>query len=269
MIPDIVIRGGGDIATGVIQKLVRTGHRVLVVEQEEPLSIRRTVSLSEAIKHGTQQVEDLFAKRLDRLDDLNLYYEKGYIPLMVDPKLECIDVFRPQIVIDATLSKKNIGTNRAMANSTIALGPGYEAGKDVDIVIETNRGHHLGRLYFKGYAIPNTGVPGLIGGYRSERVYYAPSEGRVSVIEDIGSTVEAGQPIASVGRFEIKAQIGGLVRGMLPDGIVVEKGIKMADIDPRAESIDVCYEISDKARAIGGAVLEAVGICVLQHKLSI
>lgn len=254
----IIVRGAGDIATGAIQKLYRSGFKVIALEIEKPTSIRRRVCLSEAMYEKEFKVEDIIAKRADSYDEIFSILEEDKVCIIKDTSGEIIKKISPMAVVDATLCKRNIGTNKDMADITIALGPGYEAGVDVDIVIETNRGHNLGRLIFEGTAAKNTGVPGIIEGFGIERVIYSPCEGNIRIIKDIGSIVEKGENICMVGNTYVKASLTGVIRGMIRDGFYVKEGLKIADIDPRINQKKNCDSISDKARCIGGAVLESV-----------
>lgn len=254
----IVVRGAGDIATGTIQKLKRAGFSVVSLEVQKPSSIRRNVCLSEAIYDGECTVEDIIAKKADSIEEMHNVLKENKVCVMVDSSGDLIEKINPIAVVDGTLCKKNIGTNKSMAPITIALGPGYEAGKDVDIVVETNRGHNLGRLIFKGPAEKNTGVPGIIKGYGKERVVYSPCEGSLHIIKDIGDVVEKGEPICKVGSEYVYATMSGLLRGMIREGFYVTKGFKIADIDPRIEEKKNCDLISDKARCVGGAALEGI-----------
>lgn len=254
----IIVRGGGDIASGVIQKLHRSGFKVLVLEIENPTFIRRNVCLGEAIYSDRYVVEDMESLRADNITQINEAWDNGLIPVAVDPSGYLINTLKPDIVVDAILAKKNIGTTRAMANITVALGPGFEAGKDVDVVIETNRGHNLGRLIFSGCASKNTGTPGEIMGFSKERVIYSPCDGVMKNCKDIGDIVKRNDTIAKIGHSEIKATIDGVLRGLLRDGASAHKGLKIADIDPRLKEKNNCSTISDKARNIGGGVLEAI-----------
>lgn len=254
----IVVRGAGDIATGTIQKLKRAGFSVVSLEVSKPSSIRRNVCLSEAIYDGECNVEDIVAKKADSLEEMYNVLNENKVCIIVDSKGDLIEKIKPIAVIDGTLCKKNIGTNKSMAEITIALGPGYEAGKDVDIVIETNRGHNLGRLIFEGPAEKNTGIPGVIKGYGKERVVYSPCAGKLHIIKDIGDLVEKGEPICKISDEYVYATMSGLLRGMIREGFEVKKGFKIADIDPRIEEKKNCDLISDKARCIGGAVLEGI-----------
>lgn len=261
--PLVVVRGAGDIATGSIQKLRRAGFRVLALEVERPSAIRRLAALSEACYNGRKTVEDVTAVRCADLTEALSVMAGGQVALLVDPEARCLESIHPAALVDAILAKRNLGTHRGMAPATVALGPGFSAGTDVDIVVETMRGHHLGRLIFEGPAIPNTGVPGLIAGAAEERVIHAPAEGVVQVRREIRDLVKTGERIAEIvtsdgRRVPVPASLTGVIRGMIPDGYAVPKGFKIADIDPRPEQVAFCDTISDKARCVGGGTLEAV-----------
>lgn len=258
----IIVRGGGDLATGTIYKLYKSGFSILVLEIPAPSAIRRNVAFSEAVYEGRQQVEDVTCFLAGSLEEAEEFLAENKLVMLVDPEGHAIDQFKPLAVIDAILAKKNLGTHKNMAPITIGLGPGFTAGKDVDAVIETKRGHHLGRVLLEGSAAPNTGIPGIIGGYGKERVIHSPAKGILKNIAKITDTVSKGDTIAMVetadGSVPVKATLDGLLRGLIRDGYPVSKGFKIADIDPRAEEYNNCFTISDKARCIAGGVLEAV-----------
>ena len=265
MIPWVAVRGAGDLATGTIVRLVNCGFRVLAMECEQPSAIRRQVALSEAVYDGTAVVEGVACRRISQVSQADAVWHNGEVPLLVDTKAACIPDFAPAVVIDAILAKRNLGTCRDMAPITIGLGPGFTAGQDVDAVIETMRGHNLGRVLYTGTALPNTGIPGLIGGYGAERVIHAPADGALRCAQEengmpieIGSTVQRGQIIAYVGDTPIAATLDGVLRGLIRIGYPVTKGLKIADIDPRIEQKKNCNTISDKARSIAGGVVEAM-----------
>ena len=259
MVGDIaLVRGGGDVASGVIQKLHRSGFRTLVLEIANPSSIRRTVCFSEAIYSGEITIENMVAVFAENKEEINQAWSNDKIPVVVDPQCDYIKVFKPLIVVDASIEKKNTGMNRNLAPITIAVGPGFSAGKDVDVVIESNRGHDLGKLIFEGTAEKNTNIPGNIEGYTWERVFYSPCEGVFKTQCDIGDVVKKGQVIATVNGEKIVSKIDGLLRGILRDNTYVTANLKVGDVDPRISQIKNCHTISDKARAIGGGVLEAV-----------
>ena len=258
----IIVRGGGDLATGTIYKLYKCGFPVLILEVETPSAIRRNVAFSEAVYEGQQTVEDVTCHRADSVSHAAVLLQEGKLVVLVDPKGAAISELQPMAVVDGILAKKNLGTHKAMAPITVALGPGFEAGKDVDAVIETQRGHHLGRVLWSGYAAPNTGIPGIIGGFGKERVLYTPVAGVLRNICKITDTVKKGDVIAQVeteeGNVPVLASMDGLLRGLIRDGYPVTKGFKIADIDPRMEEYRNCFTISDKARCIAGGVVEAI-----------
>lgn len=258
----IIVRGGGDLATGTIYKLKKSGFPVLILEVFEPSAIRRNVAFCEAVYQGIQTVEDMtcyLAKSLEQAQEL---LSEGKLVVLVDPAGESIGKLKPLAVVDAILAKKNLGTNRNMAPVTVALGPGFTAGVDVDAVVETKRGHNLGRVFWTGTAAPNTGIPGMIGGYGKERVIHCPAKGILRNVKNITDTVSKGEVIAIVetdnGIVPVEATLDGILRGLIRDGYPVNVGFKMADIDPRAEEYNNCFTISDKARCIAGGVLEAI-----------
>lgn len=270
----IVVRGAGDLATGTIHRLKKAGFRLLVLEAEHPAAIRRQVALSEAVYAGSARVEDVEAVRMDvelaekknrkelLEQEMERIWKKDGVPVLVDPAGLSIAALRPAVVVDAILAKKNLGTTKEMAPLVIALGPGFKAGEDVDVVIETKRGHNLGRVIRSGSAVPNTGIPGIIGGYGKERVMHAQAEGILRNAASIGDIVEAGAVIAEIetenGMVPVEASLSGLLRGLIRDGYPVTKGFKIADIDPRKEELQNCFTISDKARCIAGSVLEVI-----------
>ena len=269
----IVVRGAGDLATGTIHRLKKAGFRLLVLEAEHPAAIRRQVALSEAVYAGAR-VEDVEAVRMDvdlaekknrkelLEQEMERIWKKDGVPVLVDPAGLSIEALRPAVVVDAILAKKNLGTTKEMAPLVIALGPGFTAGEDVDVVIETKRGHNLGRVIRSGSAVPNTGIPGIIGGYGKERVMHAQAEGILRNAASIGDIVEARAVIAEIetenGTVPVEASLSGLLRGLIRDGYPVTKGFKIADIDPRKEELQNCFTISDKARCIAGSVLEVI-----------
>ena len=258
----IILRGGGDIATGTIYKLYQCGFDILILETEHPSAIRRNVAFSEAVYEKIQTVENITCTLAEDVSQAIGLLEQKKLPVLVDPQGESIFVLKPFAVVDAILAKKNLGTNRQMAPITIALGPGFVAGADVDAVIETKRGHSLGRVIYQGKAIENTGIPGMIAGYAKERVIHSPAEGIFRNVKKITDTVRQGEVIAVVEhgdkQIPVKASINGLLRGLLRDGYPVTEGFKIADIDPRIEEYKNCFTISDKARCIAGGVLEAI-----------
>lgn len=271
----VIVRGGGDVATGTIHRLCRSGYPVIVLECERPSAIRRRVAFCQAVYEKTMTVEGITCTRAESLQEALQAAAPQHPMLLVDPRGDCLKDWKPDILIDGILAKKNLGTRRDMAALTIALGPGFEAGKDVDYVIETKRGHYLGRILEKGTAIPNTGVPGVIGGYGKERVIHAPQAGIFHQKKDIGDWVDAGEeigwiqtgeeePCAPAGgqsadrKVPVRTEISGVLRGIIEEGFPVTEHFKLADVDPRVESAAYCDLISDKARCIAGSVLELV-----------
>lgn len=252
----IVVRGGGDLASGVIHRLYRCGYKVLILECAKPSAIRREVSFCEAVYDGEAFVEGVLSHRIERPEQCSEIWQLGEIPLLVDEKGDSIREIRPAVVIDGILAKRNLGTRRDMAPLTIALGPGFEAGEDVDYVIETQRGHDLGRIIEEGEAAPNTGIPGIIAGAGRERVIHAPADGVIRNIAKISDFVEKGQVIAMVEDTPVEASLTGILRGLIRSGYEVRSGMKIADIDPRREQKKNCNTISDKARCIAGSVVE-------------
>lgn len=254
----VIVRGGGDLATGTIQKLYRSGFSVLVLEVPRPTSIRRSVSFSEAVYEREVEIEGITATHVYSLSEIEDAWTNKKIPVIIDPEGKYILKIKPKIVVDAIIAKKNMGTTKDMADITIALGPGFTAGKDVDIVIETSRGHNLGRLILSGKAKENTGIPGSIMGYSKERVIHSPCAGIMKNLSHIDAVVQKDEVIAYVGETPVKATISGLLRGLLRSGSDVPNGFKIADIDPRVSEKMNCYTISDKSRSIAGGVLEAI-----------
>ena len=258
----IIVRGGGDLATGTIYKLHQCGFPVLILEHPQPSAIRRNVAFSEAVYTGKHTVEDITCVLAENEADAKAMLSKGQLVVLVDPEGKYIPEFEPLAVVDAILAKRNLGTNRMMAPITIALGPGFQAGIEVDAVVETQRGHHLGRVIYHGSAAPNTGVPGVIGGYGKERVIHSPATGILKNTKKITDMVQKGETIAVIETeretIPVQASIDGLLRGLIRDGYSVTEGFKVADIDPRADEYNNCFTISDKARCIAGGVVEAL-----------
>lgn len=252
----VMIRGGGDLATGAALRLYRSGMEVAVCEIPAPTSIRRTVCFSEAVRLGEAAVEDVTARRAD-LEEVPELLEAGIIPVLMDPDGACIKVLEPDAVADLILAKRNLGTTIDMAPIVVAAGPGFTAGVDCHAVVETMRGHYLGRVVYAGSALPNTNIPGLIGGYAGERVLRAPADGVFQGARQIGDRVEPGDVAGYVDGVPMVCTIGGILRGLLADGIPVRKGMKSGDVDPRCEPAH-CLCASDKALAVGGGVLEAI-----------
>lgn len=294
----IICRGAGDLATGIIHRLHRAGHRVIALETDYPAAIRRQVSFCEAVYDGSAAVEGVTARLVPALADaetdtetysgindtpaahivsekwdssaIEAVLESGEVPLLIDQKGESIALLKPDVVVDAIIAKKNLGTTINMAPLVIGVGPGFTAGHDVHLVIESMRGHNLARIITDGMAQPNTGVPGNIAGFTSERVIHAPAAGYIHDVRKIGDIVQKGDEIARIypdkesydnalsEYVPVNATITGIIRGLIREGYYFREGFKIADIDPRESELTNCFTISDKARSIAGSVLEAV-----------
>lgn len=254
----VLIRGAGEIASGVAHRLQRSHFKVCMIEIPHPLAVRRAVAFSEAIYEGEKEVEDVRAKFISKPEEIESVWKKGDIPILIDPDGKKTRNFsKPDVLVDAIMAKRNLGTQVNDAPLVIGLGPDFAAGKDVHIVIETNRGHDLGKMILKGTAEPDTGIPGEIGGYMMERLLRTMKKGIFHPQKSIGDRVNKGLVVAVVDDFPVIAKISGVLRGLLREGAEVRKGMKVGDIDPRSKR-ESCFTISDKARAIGGGVLEAV-----------
>lgn len=254
----VIVRGGGDIATGTIYKLFQCGFPLLVLEIANPSCIRRTISFCEAVFDRIVKVENASAKRVETLEEAYEAYVERYIPVMVDPDGKIIKEAAPAVVVDGILAKKNLGTKITDAPIVIGLGPGFTAGEDVHAVIETKRGHNLGRVIYEGSAAPNSGIPGIIGGYGAERVIHASCAGVLHIVRQIGEEVKQGEIVAYIDETPVEATISGILRGMIREGYQVERGLKIADIDPRIAEKNNCHTISDKARCVAGGTVEAI-----------
>ena len=253
----VLIKGAGDLATGTAVRLHRAGFSVVMTDIAQPTAVRRTVAFSQCIYDGVAEVEGITARRAANGEEASAMLAAGEIPVLVDPEARILNELPFGAVVDAILAKRNLGTSLTDAPIVLALGPGFTAGVDCHGVVETMRGHDLGRLILEGSAIPNTGVPGDVGGYTRERIIRAPADGPFEPVARIGQKVELGDVVAKVNGVPVAAQLTGIVRGMLPAGIPVTKGMKSGDIDPRCE-VRHCFTVSDKARAIGGGVLEGL-----------
>lgn len=258
----VLIRGAGDLASGIALRLHHSGFAVAMTEIPVPTTVRRTVAFSPAVYLGSAWVEDVAGVLCQDVEELEGQVAADRIPVLVDEQAGICQTWKPQVVVDAILAKRNTGTRITDAGTVIGVGPGFMAGVDCHCVVETRRGHSLGRCIWEGGAIPDTGIPGMIGGYGMERLLRAPAEGVFQGAVKIGERVEAGQVVGYVDCREaepvpVAARIRGVVRGLLQDGVVVTEGMKAGDVDPRCQR-DHCFTVSDKARAIGGGVLEAI-----------
>lgn len=253
----VLIKGAGDLASGVAHRLAKCGYSVVMLEIEQPTVIRRTVSFAEAIYQGKFTVEDITAELAAGVAEIKSVLNKGNITVAVDPDWSLVSALKPAAVIDAVLAKENLGTRVDEAPVVIGLGPGFTAGTDVHAVVETKRGHNLGRVILTGAAEPNTGIPGIIDGFGAERVLRAPAAGLFDARKKIGDQVTKGELLALVEDVPLTATIDGVLRGLLKSDLNVHKGMKVGDIDPRAER-EHCFTISDKSRAVAGGALEAL-----------
>jgi xanthine dehydrogenase accessory factor len=253
----VLVRGGGDLASGVIYRLFRAGFHVVVAELPQPTVIRRAVAFAAAVFEDVVEIEGVTGRRVDSLEQALPVLVAQEVPVVVDPLGESISRWRPDALVDATLAKRNLGTTMGDAPIVVGVGPGFVAGVDVHAVVETKRGHYLGRVLLEGSAIPDTGIPGEVMGHTSERVLRAPCSGTLRGEKSIGDEVRAGETTAQVDSEPVIAKIDGVLRGLLADGLDVRDGMKVGDIDPRGIR-DHCFTISDKALAIGGGVVEAI-----------
>lgn len=253
----VLIRGGGEMATGIAHRLHRCHMRVLITEIIMPTSVRRNVAFAEAVYEGAHTVEGVEAVRAASCDEAYMAWKRTQIPVFVDPEASIREILKPAVVVDAIMAKKNGVARLTDAPLVIGVGPGFTAGFNVHAVIESNRGHHLGRVIWDGAAESDTGIPASVDGYTASRVLRVPQSGIFNALRAIGDVIETGEPVAHVNGALIKAEISGQIRGLLRDGIQVQQGSKAGDIDPRGER-GYCDSISDKSRAIAGGVLEAV-----------
>lgn len=253
----VLIRGAGDLASGVALRLHRANFPVVMTDLPQPTAIRRTVCFSQAIRFGKTTVEDAVGVCCKTAREVKAALSAGQIPVLPDETASCRAWLHPDVLVDGILAKRNLGTKITDAPLVIALGPGFCAGRDCHAVIETMRGHTLGRVIWDGEPIPNTNIPGLIGGFAGERVLRAPDTGTFHQLRDIGALVTVGETVGEVNGLAMTCTIAGVLRGILPDGTPVVKGMKSGDVDPRAK-VENCYTVSDKASAIAGGVLEAM-----------
>lgn len=253
----VLVRGGGDLASGVAWRLHVSGFRVVVTEIAQPMAVRRTVSFCEAVYDKEAHVEGVKALCIQDAREVSSVWEKGWIPILVDPDAASRHDIQPHVLVDAIVAKRNLGTTMSHAPLVIALGPGFEAGKDAHYVVETNRGHRLGRLLASGSAEPDTGVPGPVQGITSERVLRSPGNGTWENMKNIGDLVKKGEILGKVKDLTVHSAIDGVLRGLIRPGISVTRGMKIGDVDPRGDRSS-CYTISEKALAIAGGVLEGI-----------
>jgi len=256
----VLIRGGGDLAGGVAVRLHHSGFEVMITELPKPLVVRRTVSFAEAVTDGSKEVEGISAVMIQNPGEVKDLLRVGNIPVLVDPELACLKEVRPDVVVDARMRKKPPAEGKELATLVIGLGPGFIAGENCHAVIETNRGHNLGRVIWAGPPQEDTGVPGMVHGFAAERVLRSPEDGKLVTGATIGDHVKNSAVIALVGSQAVLAPFDGVLRGLIKPGSQVTKGMKIGDVDPRDDP-SICSLVSDKSRAIGGGVLEAILAC--------
>jgi xanthine dehydrogenase accessory factor len=257
----ILIRGGGDLASGVALRLYRAGLKIVITELPQPLAVRRLVSFSEAVYEGQTSVEGVTARLAANSDDIHAILERNEIPVLIDPDLKILQSSivnrQSSILVNACMNKRPPEPIPHPALLYIGLGPGFVAGENCSAVIETNRGHTLGRVYWCGAPHPDTGQPDPVHGHQEERILRAPAQGIFAAHAQIGDTIEPGQKIAEVAGQPINAPFKGILRGLIHPGLSVTRGLKIGDLDPRDDP-RLCMLVSDKALAVGGGVLEAI-----------
>lgn len=256
----VLIRGGGDLASGVAVRLHHSGFDVLITELPKPLVVRRTVSFAEAVSEGSKEVEGITAVLIQSPGDVKDTVRAGHIPVLVDPDLASLNEVRPDVVVDARMRKKPPTEGKEVATLVVGLGPGFIAGENCHAVVETNRGHNLGRVIWVGPPQEDTGIPGEVLGFALERVLWAPEDGKLVSGAQIGDEVKNGTVIALVGSQAVLAPFDGVLRGLIKPGSQVTEGMKIGDVDPRNDPA-ICSLVSDKSRAVGGGVLEAILAC--------
>lgn len=257
----VLIKGAGDLASGVAYRLKRSGFSLIMTELPAPLLVRRAVCFGQAVYDGQATVEGITAHRVDTPAEAQRLAAGEVIPVLVDPQSAAIATLKPAVLIDAVMAKVNTGTTITDAPLVIALGPGFIAGQDCHAVIETQRGHWLGRVVTQGQTQADTGTPGPVKGYTADRVLRAPAAGHVTPLANIGDPIKQGQRIATVGEYEIRAPFDGVLRGLIHPSVEVTPGLKIGDLDPRGV-VEHCFTISDKSLAVAGGVLEVILSCI-------
>jgi xanthine dehydrogenase accessory factor len=257
MVHFVLLWGGGDLATGIALRLHHVGIRILVVEKDQPLVVRRSVAFANAVFETPMQVEDVTGVLIGSPDEIPRVWGQGQVPVIVDPELNLLHKNQPLVLVDARMRKKFIPLDLATAEMVIGLGPGFIVGENCHAAIETNRGHFLGRVYWEGSPEADTGVPGKVGPYARERVLHAPEQGIIQTLKKIGDSVKKGETILKVNEEGVLAPFDGVLRGLIHDGLHVRQGMKVGDVDPRPETFR-CWTVSEKSLAIGGGVLEAI-----------
>jgi xanthine dehydrogenase accessory factor len=252
-----IIRGGGDLASGIAVRLYRSGIKVVITEIQQPLAVRRNVSFAEAVYSKSTAVEEIKGVFFSSINGINHRILNECIPVIVDPELSISKNLNPQVIIDARMRKTKSEKWASNKQKVIGIGPGFVAGKNCVCVIETKRGPYLGRVYREGAAEPDSGIPDRVGNFANERVLRSPSYGVFKATSQISDILEVGDEIGFVGMQPVIAPFKGLLRGLIHDGLNVDKGMKIGDLDPRCD-LWLCNLVSDKALSIGGGVLEAI-----------
>ncbi|GAP18069.1 selenium-dependent molybdenum cofactor biosynthesis protein YqeB [Levilinea saccharolytica] len=253
----VLIRGGGDLASGIALRLYRAGARVLVTELSAPVMVRRLVSFGQAVYQKNIDVEGVSGQLIHAVDEAEVVHQQGDVAVLVDPDLTCLSAYQPDVLVDCRMLKRPPETGLDAAALVIGIGPGFTAGQDCHAVVETNRGHCMGRVYWQGQAQNDTRIPEAVLNHEADRVLRSPADGEIEVIPAIGSVIQKGELIARVAGHEVTAPWFGVLRGILMSGLPVEAGMKIGDLDPRGEP-RYCYMVSDKSLAVGGGVLEAI-----------
>ena len=264
----VIIRGGGDVASGVALRLFRAGFKITICDLEKPLAVRRSVSFAQAVYTKSVTIEGISGKLVNEIKEIKYFQKICVIPIIIDPELSILEHINPDVIIDARLIKGNLKKDKSSLSLDIGLGPGFIAGDNCHVVVETKRGFTLGRVYWQGTAEEDTGIPEPVSGFAETRVLRSPCDGIFSSEHDIGDFVEKDQPIGIVEDSVIQAPFKGMLRGLLHTDLVVHKGMKIGDVDPRMDK-KLCEMVSDKTLAIGGGVLEAIlSIPELRKKIS-
>lgn len=253
----IIVRGAGDIATGIAHRLYKCGFKLILTEVERPLVVRRLASFANAMLEGCAEVEGVRAVKAECFGAIYGIWHNNNIPVMCDSECNILEYIKPLAIVDAIMAKRNTGTRRDMASITVGVGPGFKAGEDVDAVVETKRGHGLGKVIYEGSAEADTRIPGNIMGYCQERLLRAPADGIITNMHGIGDMVKQGEVVAKVSDMPVKSRIDGIIRGLVADKTEVHEGLKIGDVDPRGIR-EYCFTISDKSRSVAGGVLEAI-----------
>ena len=253
----VLVKGAGDLASGVIRALYRQGFHVIATEIEQPSAIRTEVSYASCIYEGKKSFGGVTAIKALTLADVQTALANDQVPVLIDPALSFLAEIKPDVLVDAVIAKYNTGTSLAMAPLVIALGPGFTAGIDCHAVIETMRGETLGKIITRGFALPNTGVPGILHGEAANRVIHAPASGELRRLKHPGALVEKDEIIAWIGDVPVKTKLAGTLRGLIYDGFMVKEGLKIADVDPRFDP-SLASIISDKADRLGQSVIQAI-----------